>query len=340
MRYHSHAGSADSGSSCVAQSRAQRSGALPVLHVGDEDRLAALDGGLRHAAASGVVGALEHRLHRGAQLGRLEPRRRGEDVPALEVDRLKGAAVDVEQHADLREDLLERVAQPASRRTPRARCPVRSGPRRRASWCDDSRERRCTTHAPVRRSSRLDRRRAVRLSFEFDRGRAGNHNGRMLLVLNAVLYLVALSLSLCVLTPVPEGASRRVRVARLALALRRRRGDHRRDHADVPRPVGRVGDRRLLRAGRRLRVPVGRAVALLLRARRRRGRLRRRRRPPAAPGPAGPARAAGRPGRRHGLERLRRACAPAGRASATASSPGSDAAGGGSPRWVASRRAV
>lgn len=42
---------------------------------------------------------------------------------------------------------------------------------------------------------------------------------RMLLALNAVLYLAALSLSLCVLTPVPEGASRRVRVARVSLAL-------------------------------------------------------------------------------------------------------------------------
>jgi hypothetical protein len=42
---------------------------------------------------------------------------------------------------------------------------------------------------------------------------------RMLLVLNAVLYVAALSLSLCVVTPVPEGASRRVRVARMSLAI-------------------------------------------------------------------------------------------------------------------------
>lgn len=41
---------------------------------------------------------------------------------------------------------------------------------------------------------------------------------QMLLVLNAVLYLVALTLSLCVVTPVPAGASRRVRVARMLLA--------------------------------------------------------------------------------------------------------------------------
>ena len=41
----------------------------------------------------------------------------------------------------------------------------------------------------------------------------------MLLVLNAVLYLAALTLALCVLTPVPEDAPRRVRMARLALAL-------------------------------------------------------------------------------------------------------------------------
>lgn len=40
----------------------------------------------------------------------------------------------------------------------------------------------------------------------------------MLLALNAVLYLAALSLALCVVTPVPEGASRRVRIARMSLA--------------------------------------------------------------------------------------------------------------------------
>lgn len=41
----------------------------------------------------------------------------------------------------------------------------------------------------------------------------------MVLVLNAVLYVIALSLSLAVLTPVPEGAPRRVRAARGALAF-------------------------------------------------------------------------------------------------------------------------
>jgi hypothetical protein len=40
----------------------------------------------------------------------------------------------------------------------------------------------------------------------------------MLLTLNAVLYLAALSLSLCVVTPVPRGAARRVRIARISLA--------------------------------------------------------------------------------------------------------------------------
>jgi hypothetical protein len=39
----------------------------------------------------------------------------------------------------------------------------------------------------------------------------------MVLILNAVLYVVALSLSLAVLTPVPSAASRRVRLARRAL---------------------------------------------------------------------------------------------------------------------------
>jgi lysylphosphatidylglycerol synthetase-like protein (DUF2156 family) len=39
----------------------------------------------------------------------------------------------------------------------------------------------------------------------------------MVLILNAVLYVVALSLSLAVLTPVHPGASRRLRLARRAL---------------------------------------------------------------------------------------------------------------------------
>ena len=39
----------------------------------------------------------------------------------------------------------------------------------------------------------------------------------IVLVLNAVLYVVALSLSLAVLTPIPDGASRRLRLARRAL---------------------------------------------------------------------------------------------------------------------------
>jgi len=39
----------------------------------------------------------------------------------------------------------------------------------------------------------------------------------MVLILNAVLYVVALSLALAVLTPIPTGASRRVRLARRAL---------------------------------------------------------------------------------------------------------------------------
>ena len=40
----------------------------------------------------------------------------------------------------------------------------------------------------------------------------------MVLILNAMLYVIALSLSLAVLTPVPAEAPRRVRVARGALA--------------------------------------------------------------------------------------------------------------------------
>lgn len=41
----------------------------------------------------------------------------------------------------------------------------------------------------------------------------------MVLILNAVLYVVALSLSLAVLTPIPAGASRRVRTARRLLVV-------------------------------------------------------------------------------------------------------------------------
>ena len=41
----------------------------------------------------------------------------------------------------------------------------------------------------------------------------------MVLILNAVLYVVALSLSLAVLSPIPNGAPRRVRIARNVLAL-------------------------------------------------------------------------------------------------------------------------
>ncbi len=39
----------------------------------------------------------------------------------------------------------------------------------------------------------------------------------MVLIVNAVLYVVALSLSLAVLTPIPAGASRRLRIARRLL---------------------------------------------------------------------------------------------------------------------------
>jgi len=41
----------------------------------------------------------------------------------------------------------------------------------------------------------------------------------VLVALNSILYVVALSLSLCVVTPLPEGASRRKRVARASLAF-------------------------------------------------------------------------------------------------------------------------
>jgi hypothetical protein len=40
----------------------------------------------------------------------------------------------------------------------------------------------------------------------------------MVVIFNAMLYVIALSLALAIITPVPEGASRRVRVSRWALA--------------------------------------------------------------------------------------------------------------------------
>ncbi len=96
----------------LAQARAQRLAARPVRDVAEQQRAPALDRRLGHAAAVGVVGPVEHRLQRRADRGRLEPGGRGADVAALPVDDLKRAAVDVEEHADLHEDLLERAAQP------------------------------------------------------------------------------------------------------------------------------------------------------------------------------------------------------------------------------------
>jgi hypothetical protein len=54
--------------------------------------------------------------------------------------------------------------------------------------------------------------------FELRVGSAGTTMSVMVPILNAVLYVVALGLSLAVLTPLPERSSRRVRIARAALA--------------------------------------------------------------------------------------------------------------------------
>lgn len=51
----------------------------------------------------------------------------------------------------------------------------------------------------------------------FAPGIPGNDSPMVVLVLNALLYVIALSLSLAVLTPVPEGASQRVRTIRRVL---------------------------------------------------------------------------------------------------------------------------
>src|SRR4051794_692343 len=57
-----------------------------------------------------------------------------------------------------------------------------------------------------------------RLSFRVDCGPRGNHNDPMMVVVNALLYVFALTLAVAVISPPPEGASRRVRAARSALA--------------------------------------------------------------------------------------------------------------------------
>jgi hypothetical protein len=52
----------------------------------------------------------------------------------------------------------------------------------------------------------------------FDIARRGNHYSLMVLIFNAMLYVIALSVSLAIITPVPQGATRRVRATHWALA--------------------------------------------------------------------------------------------------------------------------
>jgi hypothetical protein len=57
-----------------------------------------------------------------------------------------------------------------------------------------------------------------RMTFQFDRSAAGNHNVLMLLVVNATLYLFALAIAVLVTRPAPGTSSRGGRGARWTLA--------------------------------------------------------------------------------------------------------------------------
>ncbi len=155
-----------------AQPRAQRTGALPARHVGDQDRLAALDRGLRDAAALGVVRSARapaaspcaaprarttrRRARCGCARGR-SSERRSRRCPAA-----RGSATGSPRACG--------AARP--RRTLRARTALRSGPRPTPSCRDDNRARH---HRHARRSVRPARGwpRAGRPSSKFDRGRRG-----------------------------------------------------------------------------------------------------------------------------------------------------------------------
>jgi hypothetical protein len=69
------------------------------------------------------------------------------------------------------------------------------------------------SHVRLRTYAILD----VRLSFRFDCDGRGNHNDLMMVAANALLYVFALTLAVAVISPQPEGASRRTRAARSAL---------------------------------------------------------------------------------------------------------------------------
>jgi len=56
------------------------------------------------------------------------------------------------------------------------------------------------------------------VSVRFDRAGGGDHNDLMVVVVNALLYVFALTLAVAVISPLPEGASGPARAARATLA--------------------------------------------------------------------------------------------------------------------------
>jgi hypothetical protein len=115
----------------LLQALAQALGALPVLKAADEQRVAPFDRRLGHAGAHAVVASLEHGRHRGAHGVGREPRGGRPDHALVEVDHLEGATADVEEPADLLEDLFERVPEPdrgLHDRDPIRRATLASGP--------------------------------------------------------------------------------------------------------------------------------------------------------------------------------------------------------------------
>ena len=96
----------------VRQPLAQALGAGPVGDARDQHGGAGLDRRLGDAAALGVVGTGEQRVERARGVLAREPGGGGADRGAILVDGHEGHAGDVEQRADLCDQLLERVMEP------------------------------------------------------------------------------------------------------------------------------------------------------------------------------------------------------------------------------------
>ena len=87
----------------------------PLADARDQHRGAGLDRRLGDTPALRVVGPVEQRGERARGVVAGEPRGGGPDLGAVLVDGHERHAGDVQQHADLRDQLLERVVEPALR---------------------------------------------------------------------------------------------------------------------------------------------------------------------------------------------------------------------------------